>query len=530
MAFLFIILAVSAAAAGLVYIYLFVGRRGRHYPDGPPTLPLIGNLHQLPRKGAHFKFTELAKTYGGMFSLKLGTGTAVVLTDRRIIRELLDKKSSISSNRPVSFVSQNIITGGDHLLVMDYGARWRAFRKLIHQEFMESMCEKNHIKLQNAESVQMLRDFLISPENHMLHPKRFSNSVIMSILFGIRTPSYDTPHMTKLYDLMESWSKVMETGATPPVDFYPFLRWIPEQFLGNWVRRSVHVRDEMNALYSQVISSVVKRREVSGSKDSFIDKILDKQDKLGMTMHEVYFLGGVAMEGGSDTSSAVITSCIQALTKWPHIQKKAQQEIDAVVSEDRSPVWSDYAKLPYVNAIVKEAMRWRPVTPLSFPHCLAEDEWVDSKFLPKGTIVIINVWGLHHDETKFPNHDIFDPDHYAGRTLLASEYAASADYESRDHYAYGAGRRLCPGIHLAERNLFQAISKLLWAFNFERGEDEAGGPVEPDTDPITGYSEGFLVCAKHFPCKITVRSEMRRETIMREFQRAQEEVFHKYED
>lgn len=65
------------------------------------------------------------------------------------------------------------------------------------------------------------------------------------------------------------------------------------------------------------------------------------------------------------------------------------------------------------------------------------DEWIDGKFLPKGTICFINVWGLHHDDAKFPNHEVFDPDHYKGRTLLAAEYANSADYENRDHYGYG---------------------------------------------------------------------------------------------
>jgi cytochrome P450 len=128
-----------------------------------------------------FRLTELAKKYGGMYTLKLGSGTAVVLTDRRIIKELLDKRSSISSNRPASEVSQGIITGGDHLLVMNNTPTWRAMRKLLHQDFMESRCETEHVKVQHAEAVQMLHDFLLFPEHFMLHPKRFSNSVVMSI-------------------------------------------------------------------------------------------------------------------------------------------------------------------------------------------------------------------------------------------------------------------------------------------------------------------------------------------------------------
>jgi hypothetical protein len=77
------------------------------------------------------RFTEWAKAYGGMYSLKLGPGTMVVLTDRRLVKQLIDKKSSIYSNRPASYVGNCLITGNDHLLVMDYGNTWRAFRRVI---------------------------------------------------------------------------------------------------------------------------------------------------------------------------------------------------------------------------------------------------------------------------------------------------------------------------------------------------------------------------------------------------------------
>lgn len=116
-----------------------------------------------------------------MYSLKVGSGTMVVLTDRRLVKQLIDKKSSIYSNRPASYVGNNLITGGDHILIMDYGDLWRTFRKVIHQDFMEAMVVKQHTKLVNAEAVQMCRDFLVAPGGHMLHPKRFSNSIIMSL-------------------------------------------------------------------------------------------------------------------------------------------------------------------------------------------------------------------------------------------------------------------------------------------------------------------------------------------------------------
>lgn len=211
---MFILTGLAAAAVlTLAYLILSVGRRdpklppGEYFspiypscrsltrPPGPPTLPIIGNLHQIPTKRTHLKFTEWARTYGGIFSLKMGPGTTIVLTEPRLIKQLLDKKSTIYSHRPASYPG-TIIAGSDHLLLMQYGDRWRTCRKLVHQFFMETMVVKHHVEVVNAEAVQMLHDFVMQPEGHMRHPKRFSNSVIMSLIYGSRTPSIKTRHST----------------------------------------------------------------------------------------------------------------------------------------------------------------------------------------------------------------------------------------------------------------------------------------------------------------------------------------------
>lgn len=347
-------------------------------------------------------------------------------------------------------------------------------------------------------------------------------------VYGTRTPSIRTKHMVKLYALMEKWSKVMEAGNTPPLDIFPFLKYVPEKLLGMWRSRAEDVGKDMNALYSEWVEYGIARRQNSGSRDCFLDRVLDQGEKVALDKHGLYFLMGTVMEGGSDTTSSLVIAFLHAMTKWPGVLAKAQAEMDRVVGEDRTPTWDDYANLPYVAACVKEAHRWRPVTPLAFPHALAEDDWVDGMFLPKGSQVFINAFGMHHDERRFPNPDVFDPDHYRGVTALASELA-NGDYANRDHYGYGSGRRLCPGIHLAERNLFLAIAKLVWAFDIGPGRDAAGQAVEPDVSNEKGYCSGFLVCAEDFPCTVTVRSEARKATILRECDKARAEVFSRFE-
>lgn len=82
------------------------------------------------------------------------------------------------------------------------------------------------------------------------------------------------------------------------------------------------------------------------------------------------FLTKAVVEGGSDTTSLTITTFIHLIAQNSLCAVKAQNEIDSVVGEDRTPTWSDFSKLPSVNALIKETLRYRPITPNSFPHAL----------------------------------------------------------------------------------------------------------------------------------------------------------------
>ena len=146
----------------------------------PSSSPLEAQAQGLEAENRKIRLTQWSREFGGIFSLKRFTNTTLVISDRKLIKDLLDKKSNIYSNRPASIVAR-LITQGDHLLVMDYGETWRRIRKLVHQYFMEPMCEKQHIHVQHAEATQMMRDFMIDPDHHMAHPKRYSNSITNSL-------------------------------------------------------------------------------------------------------------------------------------------------------------------------------------------------------------------------------------------------------------------------------------------------------------------------------------------------------------
>ena len=84
------------------------------------------------------------------------------------------------------------------------------------------------------------------------------------------------------------------------------------------------------------------------------------------------------------------------MTLYPEVQKKAQAELDAVVGPHRLPGFEDRDALVYINAIVKEALRWHVVFPLSLPHRTIEDDIVDGYFIPAGSLIMPNTWYVLH--------------------------------------------------------------------------------------------------------------------------------------
>jgi hypothetical protein len=99
----------------------------------------------------------------------------------------------------------------------------------------------------------------------------------------------------------------------------------------------------------------------------------------------------------------------------------------------------------------------------------------------------------------------YEPMRFYNFPLTAAEAAAAANPDERDHYSYGAGRRICPGMHVAERSLFINLARLLWGFDIRLAKDEAGNeiPVDPT---FKGMLEGATATPRPFKCGISLYS------------------------
>ncbi|PKS08389.1 hypothetical protein jhhlp_005333 [Lomentospora prolificans] len=512
-------LVIGVVVVGLVARLLMVGRRPKNYPPGPPTLPILGNIHQMPTKDAHLQFEKWAREYGPVYSLILGTKTMVVLSSDKAVKDLLDKRSNKYSHRQEMYVGQTLCSGGLRVLMMGYGPQWRSARKMIHG-LLNVSAAKSYVPYQILENKQMLHEMLVDPDRFLYHIRRYSNALTTTMVFGWRTPTYEDEKMQQLFNGFSEFADINQTGVAAILDSFPFLRMLPDFILRlQKTAKQLHKREK--ALYLSHWLKVKEDIKNNTINPCFCEELAAVQKQEGFDDDQAAYISGTLLEAGSDTTSSTLYAFMQAMLIYPEVQQKAFEEIDRVIGSDRMPTMEDEMDLPYIRGCVKESLRWMPTTILgAVPHAVTQDDWYEGYLIPKDAGVMNNVWAINMDPKRHPDPRRFEPERYKDDHQSLADAAANPDPSKRDQFTFGAGRRICPGIHVAERSLFLGMSRILWAFKIEPKLDEDGKPIIPDHNKLT---QGFVCMPEPFPAKITPRSKERAEKVMKEWAEAERE-------
>ncbi|KAH1633924.1 hypothetical protein KXX39_008953 [Aspergillus fumigatus] len=472
-----------------------IGHRDKRLPPGPPTLPVVGNIHQVARKGLHRQMKKWGDEYGGIFSLKLANATMVVLNDRVAIQELTETRGALYSDRPLDEVVS--IAGQHNFAFWDAHALWRSERKVAAAALSASQLDGELGLVQEAEVAMFIQDLLTTPDQFFFHIKRTVASIANILVWGFRAPSYEDWWGHTVQDVSYLLFKFLEPGSYPP----PRVSQVSQVIRDTWAEARRRLED---------------RRRKGDKRSSLADRLPDGTQPMDVpldTEMENCFLG-ILVEGGAETTASSLETAFLFLAVHPEVQAKARREIDRVCGPDKMPSWSDFPKLPYINCIIKESLRIRPI----------EDDWYRGMLIPKDSIIIIPTWALHRDENVYPDPETYNPDRFLQHPGLAADYAGKGDPMKRDdethHYGYGGGRRVCPGIHVGERSLWRMIATALWAFE-----------IGPKTDPLTGEvkrldTSAYVETLNHHPepyeVDLKLRSDGHGKTIRREAARAAE--------
>ncbi|KAI1145870.1 cytochrome P450 [Nemania diffusa] len=503
------------------------------FPPGPPTIPFLGNIHQIPLTKPFLQFAEWGRAYGshGLLGLQMGPNAkAIVLNNWTAVRDLLDLRGAVYSSRPHMPIVEYIVPPGNvHLAFMPYGPQWRSARKTT-MDFLKN--SDKLLPLQHAESVQLIRDILHNPARWWDYSTRMFGAVIMASVFGIRgTDISPEGKIMTFFDVQEEWASVLVQGGTPPLEIFPFLKYVPD-FLTPWKgykQKLAKVKQRQNKLYHDLHVEARTRVASGKGQDSFVAAVLRNNDKTQYSDEELDYLFGFMMEGGSDTTASAFQTFMLVLATHPGLQAQLQEEVDRVFGGKVMPSASASSDdLPLLKACFYELLRWRPSLPMALPHATMRDDVYNDMFIPANTTVIMNSWAINHDPDEYESPDTFDPSRFLKHplglksTLTTAHKVASDSIDStadygfrRQSYGFGAGRRVCAGQRMAENSMMMTMAKLVWAFDVVATR----GASQIDTS-VHAWTDAILMCPKEFDVQLVLRSEDKRDVIEDEWQRA----------
>ena len=379
---------------------------------------------------------------------------------------------------------------------------------------------RSYVPYQMLENKQMLYEMLNQPDRFLENIRRYSNALTTTMVFGWRTPTYEDEKMKQLFDGFAEFAAINQTGTAALIDFFPWLRKLPD-FVLPAQKKAKELHKHEKALYLGHWLKAKDEFTKGVIQPCFCVGMAEAQKEDGFSDDQAAYISGTLLEAGSDTTSSTLYAFVQAMLLFPESQTKAQREIDSVVGLDRMPTMNDESNLQYVRVCMKESLRWMPTTILgAVPHAVTQDDTYKGYLIPKGAGVMNNTWAINMDPERHPSPRTFDPERYINDYQSLADAAANPDPSKRDQFTFGAGRRICPGIHVAERSLFLGMSRMLWAFDIEPQVDERGNKILPDPEKLT---QGFVCMPEEFPVIIKPRSKERAEKVVKEWVDAQRE-------
>ncbi|KAH7929265.1 cytochrome P450 [Leucogyrophana mollusca] len=458
-------------------------------PPGPTPIPFIGNVIGLKPDTVWISYAEWGAIYGEIIYTTALTQRIVVINSERVANDLLEKRSRIYSDR-LQMALVDVFGWGNLTSSMPYGPAWRKHRRLYNQVFhAQSALTYRPEQLQRA--YEMVSHMLVHPKEFGDHLETYAAAVVMSVVYG-----YDIQPNDPFVDTARTSVDMVTSVATPEksaiVSAFPFVlklpMWLPGMgFMRDGMVCRKYTREMLDGPYEYVQKSLADGTAKPSMVSDAIQRYRIHETEDPEMVHNIKASSGTAY--AVQTVSTIQVFLI-AMMQNPEVQKRAHAEVDAVVGNTRLPSFSDRQSLPYVEALIRETRRWRPITPIGVPHATTEDDVYEGYYIPKGVAIIPNLWAMSRDEAKYPSPESFRPERFLGPDGNLTDDTVA--------WSFGFGRRICPGRHIADAAVWAAIVCILAVFRIEKPE----GPEQE-----IKWKTGLTSLALPFKCSFISRKE-----------------------
>ncbi|KAI6042966.1 cytochrome P450 [Pisolithus marmoratus] len=485
---------------------LFFAPGGLPYPPGPKRLPIVGNAFDINFKEPYLTYTEWGKIYGDLVYSRIFGQDFLIVNSENTARLLADQRSSIYSDRPHSPIYR--LFGIHHMTPgLQYGSEWKTQRKLLHLSLRNDVVDRyQDLHLRSAH--RLLENIRHDSKNFCEHFDLYTGSLALEFTYGRRIEGKGDP----IISLANRLAAVMSRGITGEkiglLRALPMLKYVPLWFPGATFQHEAQQCRDLVAAFSELPFAMAKKQAVNSPRLGQVDDVDCRQETIGL---QPSFVSDILIQGEEEESAAKVTATgvylaaaesasatlkilVLAMLLNPSVQDKVHAEMDAVIGRGVQPTFEDRQRLPYLQAVLYEVMRWHPTFPLGVPHFTTTSDVFEGYYIPKGTVVIFNAWGMSKREYSDPQ--CFDPTRH-----LDVDGKLKPEAKQNSSKYFGFGRRACPGRFFADDALWAATAVILSAFRFEKARDPLGNDIEV----VRVFRPGVISHPAPFQCSIVNR-------------------------
>lgn len=502
-----IIITVLAMVLGYLYGPYWKVRR----VPGPPTIPLVGHLPLMAKYGPDV-FSVLAKQYGPIFRFHMGRQPLIIVADAELCKEVGIKKFKDIPNRsiPSPIAASPLHQKG---LFFTRDARWSTMRNTIlsvyqpshlaslvptMQNYIESATENLHSSKQDIVFSNLSLKLATDVIGQAAFGVNFGLTKPQSINESIRTVDKQGSQDDEVSDFINqhiysttqlkmdlSGSVSIILGLLVPILQEPF-RQILKRIPGTMDWKVERTNKKLSGKLDEIVSNRMKDKN-RGSKD-FLSQILSarESENVAKNVFTPDYISPVTYEhllAGSATTSFTLSSIVYLVAGHPEVEKKLVAEIDGFGPHDQVPTAYDLQhKFPYLDQVIKEAMRFYIVSPLVARETSKEVE-IGDYLLPKGTWVWLAVGVLAKDPKNFPNPDKFIPE----------RFDPNCEEEKQRHpYAlipFGIGPRACVGRKFSLQEIKLSLIHLYRKYTFQHSSTMEN-PLELEYGIVLNFKHG----------------------------------------
>ncbi|KAI8100202.1 cytochrome P450 [Halteromyces radiatus] len=451
---------IMATSTGLYYFStsrknVIDKKRFKDIPTPKQRWPIVGHLLSLGQLPG-YTVAKWSKELGHIIQLKMGVQTWFAISDPVLAQEIFMTHGVATSDRSLHTFFDYYSHGGRGVACSDANKGWKRARTAALSVLAPQRVNQFTNVLMNEANIlvkQLLsRSLLDGQVDPAPYVQNAAMNVILTTCFATRINSVDDQLFKDVLGYMHGGMKI--SGESDLYRFFPIIS-VLDVLLGKKRIYRDFIAKVRDPLFTRLVDEAA-----SSDRDSMIKSFLALKEDHGLDDKDIIVIMSDLLGGGTETSSTLLYWMILILSHHYGVQKKIQLELDAFVqTHGRLPTFEERDQVPYIIAVQKECIRYRPISSFGIPHVANNDLVVRDYFIPKGTVLVSNMFGMHMNPDIYSDPETFKPERFLNNIRTMSS-AANGNVNQRDHFIFGWGRRTCPGIHLAEAEMFHIFIRI----------------------------------------------------------------------